>query len=335
MSTTAPDSPGDVQGIRNTSYGAVSGRVATDLRRHLEATDSERAALLADLGSPARPSKTREYFTQPLSCRHADLVLLFSYAITGLLDSAATATWGAFVSMQTGNTVYLALGLASDPSTSTRWIKSLLSIGGFCLGSFCFGHLHIWASTSPLSPSSSSSFSSSSSPSSSAALDSRASRARWVVLVSATAQLALMLVAAVMVTLGPPAPTANALQPSVVVPLLALSAQSSGQAVLSRALDHPALISVVLTTIYCDLFADPGLLRCGARAEPDGAKADRARRAAAPVFLLVGALIGGALARSSAGNFGALWTAVLMKAILVGVWALWKGEEVKAGEDDV
>jgi hypothetical protein len=32
----------------------------------------------------------------------ADLVLLFCYIITGLLDSSAVFIWGSFVSMQTG-----------------------------------------------------------------------------------------------------------------------------------------------------------------------------------------------------------------------------------------
>ena len=36
----------------------------------------------------------------------ADLLLLACYIITGLLDSASISTWGAFVSMQTGELVY-------------------------------------------------------------------------------------------------------------------------------------------------------------------------------------------------------------------------------------
>ncbi len=73
----------------------------------------------------------------------ADAVLLFCYIITGLLDSAAISTWGSFVSMQTGNTVYVGLGLAA-PAESTRWIKSGTSLCCFCLGSFVLA-----ASTAP------------------------------------------------------------------------------------------------------------------------------------------------------------------------------------------
>lgn len=37
-----------------------------------------------------------------VSKHRADLVLLFCYIITGLLDSSAVSIWGSFVSMQTG-----------------------------------------------------------------------------------------------------------------------------------------------------------------------------------------------------------------------------------------
>jgi len=43
----------------------------------------------------------------------ADIVLILCYLITGLLDSASISVWGSFVSMQTGNTVYIGLGLAA------------------------------------------------------------------------------------------------------------------------------------------------------------------------------------------------------------------------------
>lgn len=37
----------------------------------------------------------------------ADLVLLFCYIITGLLDSSAVFIWGSFVSMQTGESCFV------------------------------------------------------------------------------------------------------------------------------------------------------------------------------------------------------------------------------------
>jgi hypothetical protein len=40
--------------------------------------------------------------TAEVSRSWADVVLLLCYVVTGLLDSASTQVWGAFVSMQTG-----------------------------------------------------------------------------------------------------------------------------------------------------------------------------------------------------------------------------------------
>lgn len=51
------------------------------------------------IGSGARLKK---HFNANVSKNWADLVLLFCYVITGLLDSSAVFIWGSFVSMQTG-----------------------------------------------------------------------------------------------------------------------------------------------------------------------------------------------------------------------------------------
>jgi hypothetical protein len=40
--------------------------------------------------------------TSNVSKHRADIVLLFGYLITGLIDSSAIYIWGAFASMQTG-----------------------------------------------------------------------------------------------------------------------------------------------------------------------------------------------------------------------------------------
>lgn len=46
--------------------------------------------------------KLKKHHKANVSKDWADLVLLFCYIITGLLDSSATFIWGSFVSMQTG-----------------------------------------------------------------------------------------------------------------------------------------------------------------------------------------------------------------------------------------
>ncbi|PNY27754.1 Uncharacterized protein TCAP_02321 [Tolypocladium capitatum] len=221
----------------------------------------------------------------------ADLVLLLCYVVTGLLDSASTQVWGAFVSMQTGNTVYVGLGLASlaYPPTSPRLYKSGISLLSFCVGSFFFARFH-----RRFSP-----------------------KRRWVLCVSFAAQTALTVAAAVIVTVATPA-TADAVDWTVLVPLALVAFQSCGQAVTSRALKYNALTSVVLTSIYCDLFSDQDLFA--------PRNVERNRRAAAPLLLLAGAVAGGVFSHSPVGISGALWTAAALKLCMVVAWFLWPAE---------
>jgi hypothetical protein len=46
--------------------------------------------------------RIRQHMGCEITKNWADLVLLFCYIITGLLDSSAVFIWGSFVSMQTG-----------------------------------------------------------------------------------------------------------------------------------------------------------------------------------------------------------------------------------------
>jgi uncharacterized membrane protein YoaK (UPF0700 family) len=221
----------------------------------------------------------------------ADLVLLMCYIITGLLDSASISTWGSFVSMQTGNTVYIGLGLAA-PHESNRWIKSGTSLISFCIGSFFFSRFHRYFTPSR----------------------------RWVLCASFIAQMALIIVAAGILTWGPKsADEKSEITWNVLVPIALVAFQSCGQAVTSRALKYNALTSVVLTSNYCDLFSDAELFAVH--------NADRNRRVGAPVLLLFGAVMGGLLAHSSVGAAGVLWIAAGLKLLVVISWFLWRAAE--------
>lgn len=107
----------------------------------------------------------------------------------------------------------------------------------------------------------------------------------------------------------------------VLVPIALVAFQACGQAVTSRALKYNALTSVVLTSIYCDLFSDAELFRAD--------NPERNRRLGAPSMCLVGAIIGGLFAHSRFGIAGAMWTASAMKVFVVIVWLLWPGEAVE------
>ncbi|KAK5024605.1 hypothetical protein LTS07_008451 [Exophiala sideris] len=249
-------------------YG-TAGRDSNHDNSTQGAADSENHPLLGG-GKAKSTSSFTEYMKDDIDRKWADLLLLLSYIITGLLDSSAVFIWGSFVSMQTGNTVYLGLGLV-EPTKGTRWIKFF-------------------------SP-----------------------KRRWVLLTSFFMQLLLIVVAAVIVMID--TGKGGDLRWEVLVPLALVAFQSSGQAVTSRALQYNALTSVVLTSIYCDLWSDP-LLMAGLTQN-----AERNRRAAAPLLLLAGAIFGGLWAHSPIGLAGALWTAAGLKIVIMGAFFLWKAEK--------
>jgi uncharacterized membrane protein YoaK (UPF0700 family) len=243
------------------------------------------------LGGRRSKSTWRKSLMVDVSRERADLILMVCYVITGLLDSASISSWGSFVSMQTGNTVYFGLGLAA-PHESTRWIKSGTSLAFFCVGSVLFSSFHRYFSP----------------------------KRRWVLCVSFTVQTLLIVAAAVIVTFGPKsANPKDSIGWTELVPIALVAFQSCGQAVTSRALKYNALTSVVLTSIYCDLFSDANLLATH--------NVERNQRVGAPVCLLFGAVMGGLLAHSELGTAGTLWIAAALKLVVVIVWLLWPSQE--------
>jgi uncharacterized membrane protein YoaK (UPF0700 family) len=259
----------------------------------------ETDALLGERQQPQSRSRSRhlsQYLHHELDPRYGDLLLLFCYIITGLLDSSAVFIWGSFVSMQTGNTVYFGLGLVG--SEDDRWIKSGTSIAGFCFGSLCFAAFH----------------------------RAFAPRQRWVLCASFLVQLICVIGAALIVTLYRPTRDAP-LSWLILVPIALVAFQSSGQAVTSRVLSYNGLTSVVLTSIYCDLFSHPSFLSPKVIAH-----AEEMRRVGAIVCLLLGTVLGGLWAHSSVGMMGALWTAVVLKGLIVLAWFGWKRKDGSQAE---
>lgn len=250
------------------------------------------------LGSPRPPGPPKNsrrthlsrHLRTELDPTHGDLILLFCYIITGLLDSSAVFIWGSFVSMQTGNTVYFGLGLVG--TDDDRWIKSGVSIASFCLGSLCFATFHRIFAT----------------------------RRRWVLCLSFLAQTICISLAALIATVFRLARDAPLSWP-LLVPLALVAFQSSGQAVTSRVLGFNGLTSVVLTSTYCDLFSHPDFLSPKVLAH-----SEEARRFGAVLCLLLGVVLGGLWAHSPVGMMGALWSAAILKSFIVVAWLLWKGK---------
>lgn len=267
------------------SYGAIEeGRAANGHAR----PNDESAPLLSKPNSKSTFSQFRDYMNEEIDTNRGEFILLLGYIITGLVDGSAVFIWGAFASMQTGNTIYLGLGLA-EPSSGNRWIKSALSISCFCLGATVFAWYHRFFTA----------------------------KKRWVIFSSYLFQTLLIVAAAIIVTLDKTTEAdKEKLRWAVMLPLALIAIGSSGQCVSSRALDKNSLTSVVLTSIYCDLFSDPRLLSFSGNPS-------RNQRVAAPICVVLGALAGGFWAHSSIGLTGALWTAAGLKFCIVVAWAVW------------
>ncbi|KAB5566080.1 hypothetical protein GE09DRAFT_1171362 [Coniochaeta sp. 2T2.1] len=269
-------------------YGTTARGSAPEEEEVHGARAGEQMPLLRKPASHSMLARFRSSMTVDVQRERADIILVLCYLVTGLLDSASISIWGSFVSMQTGNTVYIGLGLAA-PHESTRWIKSSVSLGCFCLGSFLFSRFHRYFSP----------------------------KRRWVLCASFLSQMALTIIAAAIVTFGPSVGKEE-ISWNVLLPIALVAFQSCGQAVTSRALKYNSLTSVVLTSIYCDLFSDPDLFKLD--------NPERNRRLGAPVMLLVGAVLGGLFAHSSFGIAGALWTAAVFKLLAIITWLVWPAE---------
>ena len=85
------------------NYGTVSNDTQTH-NGSIDANEEERAPLLGKSEDDSFGKRFRKHMSGNVSNKWADLTLLGSYIITGLLDSCAVFIWGSFLSMQTGIT---------------------------------------------------------------------------------------------------------------------------------------------------------------------------------------------------------------------------------------
>lgn len=306
---------------------------------------------------PSTPSKKStlllNHLTQPLSPTHLDHLLLIFYFLTGILDSSAILTLGAFVSMQTGNTVYFGSGVmgpligtqkggndgrgdnGGNVGGGDKWIRAGISVGSFCLGSWGFARFHWFFGAKKKNKNGKEE-------------KEEIPKTRWLILCSIFFQMVFLGIAAVVIpstssSASSTTTTTNIqgtqqqqnlpldLNLPVILALTLISLQSAGQAFLSRIFGYNSLTSVVLTSIYLDLFSDPHLF------SHRGGNGERFRRSAAVVCLLAGAMLGGCMVNFGlwGGLKGALWVAVGLKGgVGLGCW-VWRGEVVEEqGEEE-
>lgn len=101
------------------------------------------------------------------------------------------------------------------------------------------------------------------------------------------------------------------------IPIALLSFQSAGQMVGSRILNMSEIPTVVVTSVLCDFASDPKLT------DPLRANAKRNRRVLGFLGILVGAVAGGWISKSTGQIQSVLWLAGGIKLLITVSWMLW------------
>ncbi|KAF4625502.1 hypothetical protein G7Y89_g12666 [Cudoniella acicularis] len=249
----------------------------------------------SSLSKPSRAQTILSHLKTEIALDHADIPIIACCFVSGLCDSSAYNAWTCFVSMQTGNTIFLALGASGQPITHPYgWAKSLLSISVFFCGCLFFSN------TRRIIP-----------------------KARGTLAASFFLQSVCIIVAAALVQRRVvPSPNGDVIESGggvdflELVPLGFLAFQSGGQMTTSRLLAFNEVPTTVLTSVYCDLASDPKVL---AR---DNVK--RNRRVGAVLCILIGGIAGGWISRSSAGLATSFWIAAAIKMVIAISWSIWK-----------
>ncbi|EPS31109.1 hypothetical protein PDE_06064 [Penicillium oxalicum 114-2] len=226
--------------------------------------------------------------------RHADLLLFTCCLCSGLVDSTIYKAYNTFVSMQTGNTIFVGLGASNQNPRPYGWARSLTSIGCFVIGCFIFARINRFVGA----------------------------QRRGCLILSFFIQASLIVVTAALVQAGAVSSAIedNPLDPIVrwdqEVPIVLLSLQSAGQIVASRTLGYNEIPTVVITSLLCDLMSDPKLFLI--RNEK------RDRRIIAFVLTMVGAIVGGWVTKSTGNIAPVLWLAAGIKYVVAVAWGFWK-----------
>ncbi|KAK8152309.1 hypothetical protein BC567DRAFT_170401 [Phyllosticta citribraziliensis] len=215
-----------------------------------------------------------------------------SYDVNNQLTATATA-FSTFVSMQTGNTIFIALGASGQNSKPYGWVRSLTSLVAFICGSFFFSRI----------------------------VNELGARRRFTLLLSYLLQSVFVVVAASLAQAHvidgsvpqPPNPDGTP-RWNELGPIALLSFQGAAQIVVSRAVGLNEVPTLVLTSLLCDLFSDPSLVA------PLSANAKRNRRVVAFVLTLLGAIAGGWISKKTGGIMCSLWVVAAIKFVVAVCW---------------
>ncbi|KEY80438.1 hypothetical protein BA78_5164 [Aspergillus fumigatus] len=236
------------------------------------------------------------FLKRDINAKHAEVLLYGCCLSSGLVDSTLYNAYNTFVSMQTGNTIFVGLGASNQNLKPYGWARSLTSIGCFVIGCFLFARLNRL-----LGP-----------------------RRRVTLVLSFLLQVAMLVITASLVQSGviagiPSNPASSETHWSQEAPIVLLSIQSAGQIVASRALGFNEIPTVVITSLLCDLVSDPKLFLL--RNEK------RDRRMVAFVLTLIGAIAGGWITKATRDISPVLWMAAGLKLIISVSWIFWRENE--------
>ncbi|KAI4203622.1 MAG: hypothetical protein LQ346_001769 [Caloplaca aetnensis] len=272
----------------------------TSSKPSLEKHSLEKPIMISQQPPQTLLDRSQRYMTAEVSTAHADILFLWCCFISGLVDSTIYNAFGTFVSMQTGNTIFLGLGGATPHDTSKPygWAKSFVSIGCFCLGCLTFSHATRFFGK----------------------------LRRVTIVASFLAQTLIIFVAATVVEVGVVVGSLNKITDDIdwwtIIPIALLSFQSAGQIVGSRAVNLSELPTVVLTSMLHDIFTDQKLV---AR---DNVK--RNRRVLAFFAILIGAICGGFIGEGTDQMQVPLWIAGGIKFAITLAWAFWPEQKTSA-----
>lgn len=204
--------------------------------------------------------------------------------------------------MQTGNTIFLALGASDQNIKPYDWARSLCSIGCFAAGAVFFSRLHRHLVPQPTQ--------------------------RGVLAVGFLVQSSCVCVAAALAEAG----AINQRQEESghtdwreMAPIALLSFQAAGQIVASRVLGVNELPTVVITSLICDLMSDPRLLT---RPVLTG-NGKRNNRIGGFVLTLIGSILGGWMLKATRQVQHVLWLVFGIKLVIGIGWIVWKGQVSK------
>ncbi|KAK2871737.1 hypothetical protein FQN49_002875 [Arthroderma sp. PD_2] len=242
-----------------------------------------------------------QYFRRDINPAGTEVLLITCAFISGVIDSAAFNAWGSFANMQTGNVVFLALGVSGQPPyPPNRWAKSLFAIGTFALGVLFFNYTSRFLR--PLR--------------------------RSTLVASFTVQTCAILVSAILVQTGVVDSSVESPTDGIhwiqVLPIVILAFQAAGQIVTSRLLGIDEIPTIVLTTVLCDLLMDKELFSFRPRWKMTDL---RTRRLLTLLAAFSGAMLSGGLSKIG-GLSASLWLATGVKAVVTVGFLLWRKKKM-------